>query len=233
MKKIFAIALLSFSAFACANDTVTFQDDENCPQNEIESTEVPVFEADEPDPNCTCPAGDRPEIELEGCKSCPPHRGSFANFHDEKPSAPEQNCLTWRRYNSKYGIEKTYVRFPHSPTVVQGTDCLTAYAIDWNVNYSLIGYYPPISRIDGNVWFSQILTSMGCYPFTVLNYKIFAESANVLIMDCAVHDCIQNTIIKSRTIATPFNGYTLKCTKPYGAADEFDYFVDNFFIRTE
>lgn len=236
MKKIFAILLLCFSAVAYANDSVIFKEtEENHAHNAFSSfsANVPVFIADEPDPCCTCPAGDRPGVQIEGCKNCPPHKGYFGNLHEPKPAPQEQNCLTWRRFSSNFGMENVYLRFPRTPTVVQSADCLTAYATDWNVNYSLTGYFPPISRIDGNGWFSQILTSMGCYPFTVLNYSIFPESNSVLIMDCVVHDCVQDTIIKSRTVVTPYNGYTIKCTKPYGASDEFDYFVDNFFVRVE
>lgn len=139
----------------------------------------------------------------------------------------------WSRYKTNFGMEKLYIRFPHSPAITQSNTLLTAYAYDHAVMYSMAGYYPPVGNIDPNVWFDEILYSLNTYPYSLISHTFFQVSNGDWVMDYVAHDYAQNLLIKSRAIVTPFNGYILQCVKPNGVKDHFPYFLDHFWIKCE
>lgn len=139
----------------------------------------------------------------------------------------------WTRYKSNFGMEKIFVRFPCAPTISHTSSTLTAYAYDYSVLYSLMGYYPPMGRLDPIAWFDSICFTVSSYPYSLLSHSIYQLSNGDWMMDYLVRDYIQNTILKGRAVATPFNGYIFQCVKSECMGDYFNYFLDNLQIACE
>lgn len=139
--------------------------------------------------------------------------------------------FNWKRYKSKFGAEKIFIRFPHHPAVSHSDCLLTAFASENSVIYSLSGYFPPLPHIDVHFLFDEILLLSSQYPFHLLSSVVFQDYSGDWILDYITHDTIQDTLIKSRTIVTSFNSYTIQCAKPYGVKDSYDYFLESFWIK--
>jgi len=229
MKKIFPVFLICWTTFVFADNAPIFEETEEKVQRGASyatfAPEEPIFEEDD---------------EKEACKGCEEghkellFRAEMAsNVCEGDEEQLQASYVSWRRFKANFGMEKLYVRFPQKPTVAQSNAFLTAYAWDYGNMYSLTGYFPPIGNIHPIAWFDEILYTLDRYPYTLHSHVIFQASNGDWIMDYVAHDYIQNTILKARSIATPFNGYTLQVVKPNGARDYFDYFLDNFYIKCE
>ena len=152
---------------------------------------------------------------------------------DDDDQSEELSYSHWTRYRANFGMEKVFARFPQEPAVSQSSTLLTAYAYDHAVLYSVAGYFPPIGNIDTSRWFDEILCASQNYPHQLINHVIYQASSGVWVMDYQIHDYSQNLVIKSRAIATPFNGYILQCVKPNGTKDYFEYFLEHLWIKYE
>ena len=236
MKKIFSIFLVCCTAFAYADGEPVFEETNekigNIPLAHF-AAEEPIFEDDDE------------EEARHLCEDCPPSHaedgipemlffpGAKCPDCDGDNNPIDASYVSWNRYKAFYGIEKVYARFPHRPNTAQSSNIFTAYAWDYSIMYSVSGYFPPLGNIIPIMWFDEILFNSNLYPYNLLSHVIFQDPSGVMVMDYVTYDCVQNTVIKSRALVTPFNGYILQCVKPNGARDHFDYFIDNFFIRCE
>ena len=220
MKKIFSILFVCCAAFVYAEEPAF----EETSESALNCVYAP-FAAHEPanEGNEFCNECDDPE-HVPLSRATRPH-------HPSQENRVLANCMSWSRYKADFGIEEIYIRFPQDPTLIRTNAVLTAQAYDYSVLYSLTGYYPHVPRIDSILWFNEILYSLNQYPFALLSHAIFQASNGNWVLDYVSHDYVQDVIIKSRVIATPFNGYTLQCLKPKGVRDHFDYFVDSFWIN--
>ena len=163
-----------------------------------------------------------------------PNKEIFLEANEEEScDACFANISSWRKYKADFGIEKIYVRFPHTPTISQGDTVLSAYAYDRNVCYSFYGYYPPIGSLHAQTWFDEALAYADAPPFNLICYNIFVDVHGYWVLDYTTHDTYNNVMLKSRSIVTPFNAYTLQCSYPYGYYDRFDYFLTSFRIHCE
>ncbi len=151
---------------------------------------------------------------------------------DEEALSPKASFTTWSRYKANFGMEKLLIRFPQKPAVSQSNTLLTAYAYDQAIMYSVTGYYPPIGNVDFDIWFEEILYNVSSHPYTLVNHSIYPVDGD-WVLDYVAHDYIQNLVLKVRSVVTPFNAYTVQCVKPQGARDNFDYFLDNFWIQCD
>jgi len=157
----------------------------------------------------------------------------FDEGENNGPELPQASYIRWRRYKANFGLEKLSLYFPQPPAISQTNNSMTAYAYDHAVMYSLTGYYPPVGHIDPFIWFDEVLDTMTSHPFNLDNHIVYQLSCGDWVLDYVAHDYVQNLVIKSRLIVTPFNAYTLQCVKPFSTRDYFDYFLENFFIRCE
>lgn len=235
MKNIFLILTLCFAtcAFADEKPPVFEETDENCRFYATTpfAAEDPVFGEDEiTDNGDEDDQDDIAETEEDidetalftGCNKDPQEDNKY-----------QASYSRWQRYNSNFGMEKIFIRFPQKPAISQNTSLLTAYAYDYSVMYSFAGYFPPVGNIDPCLWFDEFLYNNSAYPYNLVSHSIFQHACGDWIMDYVTHDYVQNLVIKGRAIVTPFNAYILQCVKPNGAKDYFSYFLDNFWIKCE
>lgn len=152
---------------------------------------------------------------------------------DPADPSPSTNICSWSRYRLNFGMEKIFIRFPCSPTVTQANNLLTSYTYDHNILYSFCGYFPPQGNINPHALYEKILLDVSSPPFTILGTSIYQVCNGDWVLDYVVHDVALDKIIKSRTVVTPFNSYTLQNIFPNGCRDRFDYFADSFRIRCE
>ncbi|MCP5469017.1 MAG: hypothetical protein H7A36_00735 [Chlamydiales bacterium] len=130
-------------------------------------------------------------------------------------------------------MEKTKIRFPHTPTVSQGSTQIMATAYDRATAYTFTGYYPPIGNIDAYALFDQMLSGVSAYPYSVLYHSIYENTSGNLVLEYTAQDGYRNYIVRSLTVVTPFNAYTLQCVHPLGAYERYTYFRDSFYIYCE
>lgn len=214
MKKLFSIFFLLLSGLAFAEAPVFEEASETKCQNEHFSP----FAAKEKN--------------LQETKGKPFSSGpssSLSRFN----KGFDSNCMSWTRYKVNFGMEKIFLRFPHKPSVSQTGSVINAYAFDCGIGYSFTGYFPPLGNISPLAWFDEILYTISEYPLNCINHIVYQASSGEWILDYVAHDYVQNLIIKTRAVVTPFNAYTIQCVKPNGIRDDFDYFVDSFWIQCE
>lgn len=205
-----------------------------CDEEQTEQEEVTSYVCGEEDKDDEC-----------GCDECDHTRfacgeekeGTDAFYAcgcgDKKKGGMDASFFRWKRYKTNFGMEKIFVRFPQRPAISKSNTLLTAYAYDHAVMYSFCGYYPPLGNVDAGLWFDDILDNVSNYPYTLINHTVFQSTAGDWVMDYVVHDYVQNLVLKSRAVVTPFNGYILQCVKPMGAKDHFPYYLDNFMLKCE
>jgi hypothetical protein len=232
LKSIFSVLLTFCAAFAYADERPVF-DEVNDAECRIYApipftAQEPVSEENDQDETADNREehSDEPRT-MSGLPSCAPLLGESQNA-----LAKTHSFLTWSRYKSNFGMEKIFIRFPQEPAVIQSSTLMTAFAYDHSITYSFSGYFPPIGNIDAFAWFDEILFSYSGYPYTLVSHAIYQVSGE-WIMDYVVHDYHQDNLFKSRAIVTPFNGYILQCSKPYGVKDNFNYFLESFWIKCE
>lgn len=145
----------------------------------------------------------------------------------------ETSLFFWHRFKANFGMEKVYLRFPHAPTEGRSNTLLIAYAYESNVMYSFSGYYPPMGNINPHALFDRTLLEVSSPPLLLIDHTVYQMSSGDWVLDYVTHDTYKNVRVKSRTIVTPFNAYTLQCVLPHGAYDNYDYFLDSFSISCE
>lgn len=141
--------------------------------------------------------------------------------------------LSWYPYKADFGVEKTFINFPHRPTVSRGNHLHVAYAYDGNVLYSLQGYFPPMGNLNPAILFEEILCNNSRYPYVVISSSSYQALDGYDILDYISKDCVTDTVIYGHTVVTPFNSYILQAIFPNGYLTHFDYFVDTFRIRCD
>lgn len=140
---------------------------------------------------------------------------------------------SWSRYRINFGMEKIHVRFPDKPYVTQENGLLTGSATHHQVLYKFIGYFPAVGNIDPHQFFKRELDFVNTAPFLMLGHTVYEISNGDWVLDYMVHDTFANTIIKHRSVVTPFNAYTLRAIFPNGYNDHFDYFCESFRIQCD
>jgi len=217
MKSIFSIFLTCCTALTFAATDSFF---EKAEKKVLASTiKEPIFEED--------------EGRILACEECDEEIDEYVRPEPEgylSQNPGQANYVSWRRYKANFDVEKLFVRFPQQPAISRTAVKLTAYAYDNAALYSLTGFFPPIRIIDPIAYFDRVIFDLDQDPFRLIEANVVQTADGVWCLNYVLHDYVQNLITKAQLIITPFNAYTLACTKPNGMRDYFDYFLEHFSI---
>ncbi len=136
----------------------------------------------------------------------------------------------WVKHKQNFGMEKVSILFPNHPTMTHNITMTTATAWESYSCYTLTGYFPPVGNIDAQRLFQEMLGTMSHYPFSLSEHAIYENFCGNWVLEYTAQDSYRNLIIRSFTVVTPYNGYTLQCIQPFGTLERYSYFRDSFHI---
>ena len=139
----------------------------------------------------------------------------------------------WVKHKQNFGMEKISLSFPNRPTLTQCATMSTATAWDQSTCYTFTGYYPPVGNIDVTTMFQEMLGTMNQYPFTISQHSVYENTCGNWVLEYVAQDSYRHLIIRSFTVVTPFNAYTLQCIQPFGTQERYTYFRDTFHVLCE
>jgi len=133
----------------------------------------------------------------------------------------------WTKYQANFHNEKLVLRFPTTPIINFGNTTFVAFAFDHYTMYSMKGYFPPINNIDPTAFFDTALRNASYYPHELRTHSIHQNPEGHWILDHVHYHHYKKCVIKTRTIVTPHNVYTLQCTSSDGISDDHEYFCSS------
>lgn len=157
----------------------------------------------------------------------------FCVFHLEATEIIKCGTGWWSPFRQNFGMEKVSLSFPNQPAISKNGTQSTAISWKGQVCYTFTGYFPPVGNIDTPRFFDDILLWMQTYPFSLSEHRIYENSCGNWVLEYVAQDHFRHVIIRSFSVVTPFNAYTLQCIQPFGTREQYSYFRDSFRILCE
>ncbi len=145
----------------------------------------------------------------------------------DKRESPEQ--VWWISYQFGFGNELIKAHFPTVASMETKNGLVTLLSDHKGVSYALTGFNPPRFGMDAALFIQQLLLEMNAYPYILEHYEVEFLGVNGISAFNAKYINLQTgERIRSKTVVTPFNAYTLEVVYKNHHDCDYERFFESF-----